>query len=98
MYGFGCKLHFFAVALHAVGTFTGYLDCRILWWHLLDITEKLWQRVVDELACDMLGGVGHIDGMLFVVAGCGSTELQRGCIFLGVVLHALNLLGHFAGT
>ena len=93
MYSLWFQLHGLTVAAQLVGPRALNLTRTIGWRHLLDITLELFQRVKDEFPCDMLHGISSVDLMLTVIAGGGSTQLQRRRVFLGMALQRLDLLG-----
>ena len=90
--------HFVALTAQLVGSFAIDVYGTIGWRHLHHITNELRQHLVDEFAGDMARGIGHINGVLPVVARRSGPQLQRSSIFLRLVLQPLNLLRHLPRT
>ena len=94
----GCQLHLLALACQLVGTVAADIACRILRWHLLDFANELSEHLLYQLTGDMACRVGHVHGVLTVVAGRRGTQLQRGCVFLRGLLQLFDALCGLSGT
>ena len=68
-------------------------------WEQMSPKEKKKQlflkqkNLLDTFLGDMVGGEGGINGFLQVITGRRGTDLQRGHIFLRVILQLVNQFG-----
>ena len=98
MHRFRLQLHFLAFAHQVVSTVAANLTGGILRGHLLDLADEIGKHALYQLACDVRRGIGRIDLMFHIVAGCRSAQLQGGRILFVVQLQTLYLLRLLAST
>ena len=94
----GLEHHVLPLASHGVGALSVYLAGAEGGWGLLDVADKLGQRLANGVFGDVGGGKGLVDLVLHIIARRGGAQLQRGFILLGMGLQRLYLLGTLAGA
>ena len=94
----GFEFYILTLAHELICTVASHLACRIGWRHLLDVTHEEFEFLLYQLPRDMLSGISGVNLVLHVVAGRGGAKLQCGCIFLGMILQSLYLLGFLSCT
>ena len=97
-HGLRLELYLFACAAQGIRAVAIHLYGAVGRRNLLNLAHKLLERILYQLAGDMLRRIGVIHAVFLIIAGGGSTELQGSCILLGMGLQLFYLLGTFAGA